>query len=375
MTEKRLQSRDLYEVLSRSGVTFFCGVPDSLLSPFCQYLEDTVDKAHFVTANEGNAIGVAAGYYAATGRVPFVYMQNSGFGNTIDPLGSLTDPLALSIPMLLMISWRGQPDTHDEPQHRKQGSATLRLLETMGVPYEILSEKVELMSTQVGDMVALAKKERRPCALIVQKGLFAEHTPTREDVDTHQMSREQAVRIIAETIGPEDRIVSGVGKVSRELFEYRAQCEKGHEKDLLVVGSMGHASSVALGVALNTERRIFCLDGDGAVLMHLGSMTTIGVKAPQNFYHIVINNGSHDSVGGQRTAAFKISIPAIATACGYLEVFSVHTEADLRRVLDEMCGKTGPICIEVVVRRGARADLGRPTIAPSENVQSFLAHM
>ena len=361
------------ERLRKSGIDCFVGVPDSLLKYLCAYITDFSDKRHnIIAANEGTAVGLAVGHYLATGSPACVYMQNSGEGNIINPIASLTDPDVYNIPVLLLIGWRGEPGIHDEPQHKKQGKVTISLLDAMGIKHAVLSKEWTKAEAQIAEAIdALGHKE--VYALIIQKDSFERYLLKSKEKSGLILSREVAIRKVAASIGAKDCIVSSTGMISRELFEYRASMGQGHERDFLTVGSMGHASQIALGIALaQPERRVWCFDGDGALIMHMGGLAIIADKSPSNYVHIVFNNGSHDSVGGQPTVGLKIDIPAIARAVGYRYVYSTNSKEDLSEVLEEIKSLEGPILIEVKVKKGNREDLGRPTTTPEENKEKFM---
>ena len=368
------------EKLRENGIDCFAGVPDSLLKNMCAYITDHFDAAHnIITANEGAAVGLAAGHYLATGQPGCVYMQNSGEGNIINPLASLTDPEVYNIPVLLLIGWRGRPGVHDEPQHIKQGKVTTGLLNVMGVNYEVLSKEEDKAAKQIGEAAkALAKKE--VFALVIEKDTFEDYKLQNVETNDLTMSREEAIRAVAAALGEKDCIVSTTGMISRELFEYRAAMNQGHERDFLTVGSMGHASQIALGIALaQPERRVWCFDGDGATIMHMGSMAIVANKAPKNYIHVVFNNGAHDSVGGQPTVGLKINLPAVAEAVGYAKTYSVSTKEALEECLTssflhDPSGK-GPVLLEIRVKKGNRKDLGRPTTTPIENKEALMTFL
>lgn len=359
--------------MSDYGIDFYAGVPDSLLKNLCAYITDHADAAHnIIAANEGAALGLAAGHYLATGQPACVYMQNSGEGNIINPLASLTDQEVYYIPVLLLIGWRGRPGVHDEPQHVKQGKVTLELLDVMNVNYEVLSKEEEKAAKQI-EKAAKALANKEVFALVIEKETFEDYKLQNVEVNDLTMSREEAVQTVAAAIDEKDCIVSTTGMISRELFEYRTAMKQGHERDFLTVGSMGHASQIALGVALaQPERRVWCFDGDGAVIMHMGSMAIVADKAPNNYVHVVFNNGAHDSVGGQSTVGLKIDLPAVARAVGYKASFSVDSKADLETILNEVKKQKGPILLEVKVKKGNRKDLGRPTTTPIQNKEALM---
>jgi phosphonopyruvate decarboxylase len=369
-----LQCRETFEQLRANGIGFFAGVPDSALADFCAYVTDHAEpQAHIITANEGSAVALATGYHLATGDTALVYMQNSGQGNAINPLVSLADPEVYAIPMLLLIGWRGEPGKPDEPQHVKQGKITLPLLECLGLPYQILPVVPEAAAGAIEKAVETARRNSAPYALVVKRGSFAPYPVQKRVATPYAMSREQAVKLLVNHLNPSDVIVSTTGKASRELFEYRIALGQEPGRDFLTVGSMGHASQIALGMALHSpNRQICCFDGDGALLMHMGSLATVGHCRPGNFKHFVLNNGSHDSVGGQPTVGLDIDIPALARAYGYPFATRAETAEDLAVEITRMMKERGPALMEIRVNRGARSDLGRPTSTPLQNKQAFI---
>lgn len=367
---------EFLKALKENGVTMFTGVPDSLLKEFCAYIRDNEPRErNIITANEGNAIALAAGHYLGTGEIALTYMQNSGLGNSVNPLTSLVDRQVYSIPVLLLIGWRGEPGVKDEPQHVKQGRVTTKLLEILEIPYEIVSSETKDIETVVYKAVEYMKSNLSPYAIVVKKGSFEEYKGVGSEGAIRELSREEAIEIIVNSMQSDSVIVSTTGKASRELFEIRERLSQGHDRDFLTVGSMGHSSSIALGISLGNEKKVFCLDGDGAVIMHMGSMAIIGDMKPKNFFHIVLNNESHESVGGQPTVGGKIDIPTIAKACGYKHTESVSTKNELEEAMKRVQTCQGPLLIEVRVRKGARKDLGRPTSTPIENKEAFIGFL
>ena len=365
------------EKLRENGIDCFAGVPDSLLKNICAYITDHCDALHnIIAANEGAAVGLAAGHYLATGKPACVYMQNSGEGNIINPLASLTDHEVYNIPVLLLIGWRGRPGVHDEPQHVKQGKVTTGLLNVMGVNYEVLSKEEDKAEKQIAKAIkALQNKE--VFALVIEKNTFEDYNLQSVEKNDLTMSREEAIQTVAAALGEKDCIVSTTGMISRELFEYRAAMNQGHERDFLTVGSMGHASQIALGIAMaKPDRKVWCFDGDGATIMHMGSMAIVAQKAPANYVHVVFNNGAHDSVGGQPTVGLKIDLPAVAKAVGYAQTYSVSTKEDLENLLTSSFlhqpSFDGPVLIEIRVKKGNRKDLGRPTTTPIQNKEALM---
>lgn len=355
--------------LGSLGIDFYAGVPDSLLKNICAYISDNMDAHHnIIAANEGGAVGLAAGYHLATGKIGCVYMQNSGEGNIINPLASLTDKEVYNIPVLLLIGWRGRPGVHDEPQHVKQGKITTGLLNMMGINYDVLSKDEDKAAAQIEKAVASMQQTNEVYALIIEKDTFEQYALQNVGQSDLCMSREEAIRQVAASAGEKDVIVGTTGMISRELFEYRESANVGHEKDFLTVGAMGHASQIALGIAMEKPgRRVWCFDGDGASIMHMGSMAIVASKTPRNYIHVVFNNGAHDSVGGQPTVGLRIDLPAVAKAVGYNHVESVDCLEALAEVLSRLGTVEGPVFLEVKVKKGNRKDLGRPTTTPVQN--------
>ena len=364
------------EKLRESGIDCFAGVPDSLLKNICAYITDHFDAQHnIIAANEGAAVGLAAGHYLATGQPACVYMQNSGEGNIINPIASLTDPEVYNIPVLLLIGWRGRPGVHDEPQHIKQGKVTTGLLNTMGINFDVLSKDEDKAEKQIAKAIE-ALRQKQVYALVIEKDTFEDYKLQNVEKNDLMMNREEAIQIVAAALGEKDCIVSTTGMISRELFEYRVAKNQGHERDFLTVGSMGHASQIALGIAMvKPDRKVWCFDGDGAAIMHMGSMAIVANKAPKNYVHVVFNNGAHDSVGGQPTVGLKIDLPAVAKAVGYPHGFSVDNKGDLVAALNEAKILDGPVLLEVKVKKGNRKDLGRPTTTPIQNKEALMAFL
>lgn len=366
-----------YNTLKGMGIDFYTGVPDSLLKDICAYITDHADrKNNVIAANEGGAVGLAAGYHLATGNIPVVYMQNSGLGNTVNPLMSLTDSDVYRIPVLLVIGWRGEPGVHDEPQHVKQGKTTLPLLDAMEIRHEIMSGDEAELERQLDGGVRYMKETGRAFALVVRKGTFAKYKLQNGTHNPYDMEREEAIKAVAGAMGGKDIVVSTTGKISRELFEHRTATGEGHSRDFLTVGSMGHASQIALGIAMNCPgRNVYCFDGDGAAIMHMGGMGIVASMLPGNFYHIVFNNGAHDSVGGQPTIGFGIDLPKIAEGCGYKTVMSVDTRSELDTILPSLTTRPAPLLLEIKVKKGSRDDLGRPTTTPVENKEALMSFL
>ena len=368
-----INTKDFYNKLQECGIDFFTGVPDSLLKDICGFITDETPKErNIISTNEGGAIGLAMGYNMSTSKIPLVYMQNSGFGNTINPLLSLADPKVYGIPMLLLVGWRGEPNIKDEPQHVKQGEVSEILLQSLNIPYSIISSETKNFSNLLNDAVDVMKSKSTPYVILVRKGTFEKYSLKNEKVTDYDLNREGAVKKIIDLINKDDIIVSTTGKTSREVFEYREEIRDGHEKDFLTVGGMGHTNQIALGIAIGKPNRtIYCIDGDGAVLMHTGSLGIIGDIAPSNLKHIIINNGAHDSVGGQPSIGFDINFRKIAEGFNYKKTFQIKMLNEFDEVFKNFKNSSGPSLLEILVNKGARKNLGRPTISPRENKANF----
>lgn len=365
------------ETLQAQGVDFYAGVPDSLLKNICAYITDTLPREqNIIAANEGGAMGIAAGYHLATGRIPVVYMQNSGEGNIINPLASLTDKEVYNIPVLLLIGWRGRPGVHDEPQHVKQGKVTTGLLNTMGINYTVLSKDEELAARQVAVAIDYMKRTNEVYALVIEKDTFEAYSLQNTVNSGLEMAREAAIETVVSALPQNAVVVSTTGMISRELFEIRERRGEGHGHDFLTVGSMGHASQIALGIALQQPQRpVYCFDGDGAAIMHMGNMAITASMSPANYVHVVFNNGAHDSVGGQPTVGLQIDLPAVARAVGYRATYSVDNAEQLAQVVAEASRQQGPVLIEAKARKGNRKDLGRPTTTPVQNKEALMGEL
>lgn len=357
---------------------FYTGVPDSQLKAFCNYLMNTygVDsKHHIIAANEGNCVGLAAGYHLATGKIPVVYLQNSGEGNIINPEASLLNEEVYGIPAIFIIGWRGEPWVADEPQHTFQGKVTLKLLEDMDIDYCIISK--DTVSEDVKrrmERFRILLDQGKQVAFVIKKGAL-EYSEKVDYTNGNLLIREKIIRHIVDFAG-DDLIVSTTGKASRELFEIRENYRQEHGHDFLTVGSMGHSSSIALGIAIHRPNaKVWCIDGDGAVLMHMGAIAVIGGYAPKNMIHVVINNGAHETVGGQPTVAGNIELAAVAKACGYPETVSVDNFDDLDKELERAKQNDYLSMIEVKCAIGARENLGRPTITTIDNKKNFMEYL
>ena len=372
-----INTQKFYNSLNQNGIEFYTGVPDSLLKDICSYISDNTPKEnHVISTNEGSAIALAMGHFLASNKVPLVYMQNSGFGNTINPLLSLADKKVYSIPMVLLIGWRGEPGVKDEPQHAKQGEVTEELLKTLKIPYIIFSQNTKNINDLISNVVKSAKDNNEPYAILIKKNTFEPYTLINK-IETHfDLNREEAIIKSTNLLSDSDIVVATTGKTSREIFEYRVSKNQGHHRDFLTVGGMGHANQIALGIALaKPEKTVYCFDGDGAVLMHTGSLGIIGDLKLKNFKHIIFNNGAHDSVGGQPTIGFDINFGDIAKSFNYKKIFKIEKLIDFERIFNDFKKQDGPCLLEIKVNKGARKNLGRPTITPKNNKKNIIKNL
>ena len=369
-----LDQEKVFKTLAEHGVTFFTGVPDSYLNGFCNYALAHCGDNNIIAANEGNAIGIAAGHYFASREIPLVYMQNSGLGNTVNPLASLVDKNVYAVPMLLLIGWRGQGDTEpNHPQHKLQGEITPEILDIMHIPYTVLENDNEKFAAAVSKAVKYCKETRQPYGLISPKGVMAGEKENNKD-NTYPMSREEAMEVILDHMPPDTVYCATTGRATRELFFLRERRGESKKRDFLNVGSMGHASSVALGMALSKpERKVVVLDGDSAAIMHMGSLTMVSKLNVPNFMHIILNNGAHESVGGQPSAGHKIDFTKIAEACGYRTVGKpVTNKEELIDAICELkdCGKAA--FIDVRIHKGLSGTLPALKFSHREAIDALI---
>jgi len=364
--------KNFFQQLIENNIDFFAGVPDSLLKNICAYITANSPKnKHIITANEGAAVALGAGYHLATGRIPLIYMQNSGIGNAVNPLMSLADKEVYSIPMILLIGWRGEPGVKDEPQHIKQGRVTTTMLDSMEIPYFTIDDNSDYKKI-IKDSVRIALVSSSPVALLVRKNAFSSFSLKSESEVESELTREHALDQILRFIPENSVIVSTTGMLSRELFELREKYNQSHRSDFLTVGSMGHTSQIAMGIALaKPERQVFCLDGDGSAIMHLGSYAIAGSLNFKNLKIIVFNNGAHDSVGGQPTIGNFLDFPKIANAVGLNSFNSVESEQQIEQIMPSFINAEHSSFLEIKIRKGARKDLGRPTSSPIQNKEIF----
>ena len=367
-----IRCEDFFEIFKKEKLTFFTGVPDSTFEDWMKFLADGNEITNISAVNECEAAAICAGYYLSTGKIGVLYMQNSGLGKVVNPHTSLVSKDVYSIPVLYMIGWRGEPGVKDEPQHKMMGRIMLPLFDVLEIPYEILPDNINQAEEVIIRMKKIAEDNQAPVAIIIKKETFEEYVPYKTADLDYEMSREDAIKIIINNLDGSEAIVSTTGKTSRELFEYRREKGQGHDKDFLTVGSMGCSSTIGFGITMQTNKPIYIFDGDGAALMQMGSLATIGANKPKNLQHIIFDNSSYDSTGGQPTISPSIDFKQVALACGYNSARTVKTKEELEQAVKYLKTEKGPNLLVIKVRKGARKDLGRPTTAPIENKNNFM---
>jgi phosphonopyruvate decarboxylase len=367
-----MKVEDFIVTLKKAELLFLTGVPCSYLTNFLEYITTQPNPLqHISAASEGEAIGIATGYHLATNKVPIIYLQNSGFGNTINPITSLMDKEVYSIPAILLLTWRGKPGTKDELQHKKMGRIILSLLKDLEIPYEFANSDIGKTSTTINKLKKIAVSEQHPVALIIESDIFEKSEcdcGTYNLVDS-SMSREQILELLLPKIG-ENPIITTTGKTSREVFELREKFRQSHKFDFLTVGSMGCASGIGLGVSIQVKSKVFVIDGDGAIFMRMGTLATIGNYSPANFIHIIIDNGSYESTGGQPTVSSTLNWKQLLSSVGYKDISIIKTKLQLQKL--KFTGKKGPIGVVIYSKPGSRQNLGRPTSSPIENKNEFM---
>lgn len=365
------------EQLKAIGIESLVGVPDSTLKEFCDYINtDGKDEfTHYVPANEGAAVGIATGVFLSTNKPACVYMQNSGIGNTVNPITSLINEEVYDIPMLFLVGWRGEPGYHDEPQHKFMGRITKSILETLEIEYSIIGpDTTEVELKEIVNKCIEKLSENKQYSIIIKKDTFEKRSKSTYK-NKNTLVREDAIKAILESVESEDIIVSTTGKISREVYEQADLVNGQHQQEFLTVGGMGHASMIALGIADNMkDKKVYCIDGDGAVLMHMGSLGLIGTRKPNNLIHICINNDAHESVGGMPTGAVGMNYSLIAKSCGYPYVYQVDTLDLLKRALEEARTLGETVFIEIKVALQSRENLGRPKETAIDNKLNFMKY-
>ncbi len=372
-----IRAEQLYDHLGREGISFYTGVPDSLLKNFLQYVQDhTAGEQHIITANEGLALALASGYYLQSGKLPLVYLQNSGLGNLVNPLSSLADQEMYGVPMILLIGWRGEPGIPDEPQHRKMGAITVPLLEVLGVPvFKLDQQSIDPLQI-VSTAIQTAREKQNPVALLLSADIFEKVQYEKTTIPaTLSLQRESVIRELIKTLSGDETVICTTGKSGREFDEQNKAAGNKIKKYFLSVGAMGHASHIALGIHLQSPSKTILIDGDGALLMHMGALPTISHFANKNFIHLLINNGCHESVGGQPTEAFRVDCTAIARASGYQHTFLIRNEQELNHWLQNSLSSSDTQFVEIRTNAISRPDLGRPAGDPQDWKNDFMSHL
>lgn len=354
-----INPENLYQFLKSRDIEFYSGVPDSLMQNWLLTLQrNATESNHIIAVNEGAAVALAAGYYLSTGKLPVVYMQNSGLGNAVNALTSITDKEIYSIPLLLFIGWRGAPGIHDEPQHKKMGRITEDMLRVLEIPSFILEEEESQAFPTVENAANMAMQQQCAVAILVKENVFSKQGADARSSE-YKLSRERAIDLLLDGCNEDDVLICTTGKASRELYDLNQNKPAPLPKIFYSIGGMGLANQIALGIDLQKRFRIIMLDGDGAMLMHLGTAATIGQLASENYIHIVLNNGCHESVGGQPTEGFDIDLCHIASACGYRDVTLVTNEQQLQDWIAGPLNKPGKKFLEIRMNATCRDKLPR----------------
>lgn len=372
-----MQVEKFVENIHKLDISNLIGIPDSALKPFCDYINGMGKDEfnHYVPANEGAAIGMAIGSYLATRKPACVYMQNSGIGNAVNPLTSLANENVYGIPMLMIIGWRGEPGKKDEPQHKFMGSITTDILNVLDVKYEILSRKMTMEEISTGFNKAKSVLEQNGQFAFILKKDFLDNIASEAYKNNAQIIREDAIREIISNLSDDNIVVSTTGKISREVYEQSDMIREQHAQEFLTVGGMGHASMIALSIAKEKkEKRVYCLDGDGAAFMHMGNIAFIAKQNPSNLVHICLNNQAHESVGGMPTGAAGLQYAEIAKTCGYAKIYRVNHLEELQKVLIQIKNEYQLTFIEINVKIYSRENLGRPKESAEENKNNFMKY-
>jgi len=356
-----IKIESLFSYLKKKNITFFTGVPDSILKESKYILDKLEFKNHIVAHNEGGAIGIGAGYYLKTKKIPCVYFQNSGLGNAINPLVSMVHKNVYSIPMLLLIGWRGAPKiSKDEPQHLLQGKITEKMLKLMNIRYCTIDHTKDFK--QLGKIIDISKKKQVPVACLIKKNTLKKNFDEikKKKVDKIKLKRHEIIDFIIRKNYKNIKIFSTTGYTSRELYQLR-KFNKSNTKDFLNVGAMGHTSMIALGYSLkNKKHKTLCLDGDGSLIMHMGTLPVIGENQIKNFKHIVFNNEVHESVGGQKTPQKNTNFKKLSLSCGYSKYFFSNSLSDFKKKYALFLKSNGPSFYEIKISSGSLKNLERP---------------
>ncbi len=348
----------LIKLLKKNNCNFYTGVPDSVLKELSSFLEGKNKKNHLIATNEGSAVSIGIGHYLSTKRIPCIYMQNSGLSNALNPIISIAHKNVYSIPLILIIGWRGSPRKKDEPQHNVKGKITQQILKLLNIDYTILRSNKDLK--KFDKQIKKAQKNKSIVACLIENGTLEKKSKTSKKKDFYKLNKEFFLKTLLENLPTKSKIIASTGYNSRELLYLRNIHKIKKTKDFYMVGGMGHTSSVALGYSLSTKNKTICIDGDGSFLMHLGSIKSIATFANKNFKYILLNNNAHDSVGGQNTFSNKIKFEKFAKSLGFHKFFSIKSKKNLKRNIKNFLNNASLSFLEVKVANSKIKKLPRP---------------
>lgn len=347
---------DLLNTLKKKKINFFTGVPDSVL----KNLTYKFKKNHISVNNEGTAVSLAAGYYLATGKLPCVYMQNSGLGNAINPLISITNKNIYSIPSILIIGWRGSPNSKDEPQHQVMGKKTKQILKLLGIKYFVARNKKDLEKFE--KMIEYSRSKLTSIACLIERSSIKnkKSKTQKKIINKYKVYRYNFIKELVDLIKIKSNVISSTGFISRELDHILSKKKYLNIKPFYMVGGMGHSASLTLGVSLKSKKQNICLDGDGALLMHLGSLGIVKKYGKKNFKYILLRNDTHESVGCQPTNSTHINYKILSKSFGFRKYLLITKELDFKNVVKKLINSPGPSFLEVRIKNGSISNLGRP---------------
>ena len=346
----------LINLLKKNNTNFFTGVPDSVLKELSSYLKNK--RNHIIATNEGAAVSIGIGHYLSTKKIPCIYMQNSGLSNALNPLISIAHKKVYSIPLILVIGWRGSPRIKDEPQHNVKGKITQQLLKLLNIKYTVLKSNKDF--AKFDKQIKYAKKSKSIVACLIERGTLQKIIKSNSKKDFYNLDKEFFLKKLLEELPSKSKVIASTGYNSRELMYLRKKFNFNNSKDFYMVGGMGHTSSVALGFSLSSKNKTFCIDGDGSFLMHLGSIMTAGNFANKNFKYILLNNNTHDSVGGQSTNADNIDFDRLSKSLGFKKFYSIKKKQNLRKIIKNFIKINSPSFLEVKVTNSKIKKLPRP---------------
>ena len=354
-----IEVKSLINLLKKNNSNFYTGVPDSVLKELSFALRNKGTKNHIIATNEGSAVSLGIGNYLSTKKVPCIYMQNSGLSNALNPLISIAHEKVYSIPLILIIGWRGSPKIKDEPQHNVKGQITESLLKLLNINYTIIRTIADLK--KFDKQIKSAKKKNSIVACLIEQGTLEKTKQINKKKDFYKLDKELFLKTLLESLEKNTKIISSTGYNSRELMFLRNKYKIQNSRDFYMVGGMGHSSSVALGYSLSTKKKTICVDGDGSLLMHLGSIKTVGTFAKNNFKYILLNNNSHDSVGGQNTYADDINFKNLSKSLGFKKFYLIKNDRNLKKNIQKFLKDKNLCFLEVKVSNSKIKNLPRPT--------------